>query len=191
MVLDMTSFASQHGARNCSALHPSTQGQFHGVGHLAVHDGPYQIALSNLHPEGGSILQHGRKESNHQPPDLESGALPIELHPYPGFQRTDSIAGRISRLLLTRFFVNRVLTESRAILLQFQPLGTTSFFRCPIVSVTSLGTFEPDILTGHDATPMHFNDRAEPQPNLMEPTKTRDPLDLRAERDAIYSVNPT
>ena len=35
-----------------------------------------------------SLIQHGRKESNLQPPVLETGALPIELRPYNQFALT-------------------------------------------------------------------------------------------------------
>ena len=105
---------------------------------------------------------------NPQPLDLESSALPIELHPYSVAnsgqvcsQRTPVPSGRISlkstlvslrnrcqpALFLPRFLVDRVTPKLRTVLLQLQPFCTTSLFLHAVIPHACFGAFKPDVLS--------------------------------------------
>ena len=84
---------------------------------------------------------------NPQPPDLESGALPIELHPFVCFLVHPVV--RAGELLLARFLVNRVFSQFWAVLFKFQPLGTPSFLYYAIIAKTGFCTFKPNVFASH------------------------------------------
>lgn len=56
-------------------------------------------------------------------------------------------------LFLTRFLVNGVPAQFRAVLFQLQTLGTASLFRNPVVPDSRLGALQPNIFPSHDSTP--------------------------------------
>ena len=73
------------------------------------------MRADGVHPEGRR-LQHGRRDLNPQPADLESAALPTELRPC-GLRQGPG--GRLARVLsLLRFPVQRVGVAVFAVLLQ-------------------------------------------------------------------------
>ena len=79
---------------------------------------------------------------NPQPANLESAALPIELHPFDPDHEG---------LFLSRLFMQRVSTKSRTILHQFQPLSSSSLFDYAVIPLPGLRALKPNILS-HDKT---------------------------------------
>ena len=77
---------------------------------------------------------------NPQPADLESAALPIELHPFDRDQ---------TGLFLSRLFMQRVSTKPWTVLHQLQTLGSTSLLDYTVIPLTGLRALKPHILT-HD-----------------------------------------
>ena len=152
-------------------------------------------------------FQHGRRDSNPQPVDLESTALPIELHPYscrpclylaavhlePAIRSLP--ASPAASLLLSRFLVDRVLPQLRAVLFQFQPLGAASLFRGAVIPLTRFTAFQPDILARHAQT-LSTITRPAPQPHSSQNTAVPKPSTAANQRPhqgafALPSNNPT
>ena len=66
---------------------------------------------------------------------------------------TEAIRRRLKNLLFfTRLLVERMPSEFRTILHQFQSFRSACFFADTVISQTGFGTFEPNILTSHRNT---------------------------------------
>src|SRR5947209_10655712 len=106
--------------------------------------------------------EQGRSDSNAQPPVLETGALPIELHPSetaPGRRgqvALPPVKGMTGRGLLAApptkppsflalFLVRRVLALLAAELVQGQPVGAARFLVGAVVAAAAHRTFQPDV----------------------------------------------
>ena len=79
---------------------------------------------------------------NPQPANLESAALPIELHPFDQDHRG---------LFLSRLFMQRVSTKPRAVLHQLETLSSSSLFDYAVIPLPGLRALKPNILS-HDKT---------------------------------------
>lgn len=101
--------------------------------------------------------EHERKESNLQPADLESAALPIELRSFTLTRITDKSrtdrGGKATRsmLLLTGLFVLGVLPQLLVVLAQLKTLGPTCFLGSAVIAISRLRAFQPDVFahSGH------------------------------------------
>ena len=86
-------------------------------------------------------------------------------------------------LLLPRFFVNRMPTQFRAVLLELQPLRAPSLFNDPVVPQPGLRTFQPDVFS-------HRNTSAgQTAPNLIG-NKTKLAHPENPERASLESHPP-
>jgi hypothetical protein len=75
--------AAYIGAREPAAVGRRAS-QHSGSSHRAPRVWPVRVSVCAICPFSASLVGQGRRDSNPEPPVLETGALPIELRPFAG-----------------------------------------------------------------------------------------------------------
>ena len=163
-VVACTSFQDGHVTRSTSLRtcarnvrerdhHPNRLDALLGLSRAASIAADFTICSSTSQPQTGAVVRldwQARRDSNPQPPVLETGALPIELLAYSSVCVSSCRALTMGHSPSLRLFVRCMPAAPSTILLKLEAIGHFPFIlRRVVVPLLTLGAREDDNVAHH------------------------------------------